>query len=33
MGRASAERSALFGVDEFLDAVLVHYKETISCAS
>ena len=33
MGRASRERSASFGVEAFLDAVLRHYKETISCAS
>lgn len=33
MGRASARRSAAFGVEAFLDAILEHYKETVSCAS
>jgi glycosyltransferase involved in cell wall biosynthesis len=32
LGQASAKRSAAYGVEEFLDAVLVHYGEVIDSA-
>lgn len=32
LGQASAKRSAAYGVEEFLDAVLVHYRDVVDSA-